>query len=349
MTAKTTHNTLYSLFILLGALLTGFSLRAGNEPEVMIDHHIGCVGNEVAVAVKVHHFDDIMSFTLFIEVDTSNLAYTGLDHVNESLASGNLVSNFSYENPPALNINWVGNSSVDLNDEKLFNIHFMLKDTTGVLDMGSNCEIVNADLSVVDDAVFTGGSITVPAVVIPQPNHLEVPEEEVAYFEVFDFANATFQWQMLMADNWVNIQDDPAYDGANTHQLSVHTSILEVNEAKYRCKLSSASCSGITAEASLLVDPAGLQESTAGSKNNVISVYPNPAEQKIWIAFNDQINDATIQICDAMGRTRLLANMDCLITKKPQQLEVHSLEPGIYILQLFAGKQIKATETLIIE
>ena len=75
----------------------------------------------------------------------------------------------------------------------------------------------------------------------------------------------------------------------------------------------------------------------AGVDNKTISIYPNPANNVIYlenVANNDDIADKTINIVDVLGKTILSAVADETIEK----IDISKLNKGLYFIQLNNGK-----------
>jgi hypothetical protein len=69
--------------------------------------------------------------------------------------------------------------------------------------------------------------------------------------------------------------------------------------------------------------------------NDGITVYPNPATNYASVTFGDLTGFATLNLCDAMGKTVFTANQ--IETSKAYTLSLSGLPEGIYLANFTAG------------
>jgi len=73
-------------------------------------------------------------------------------------------------------------------------------------------------------------------------------------------------------------------------------------------------------------------------KNDFFSVYPNPAMDKLFISFTDQLaKEIQLQLLDMSGRT--LKSMQLAPAAEPASVHIGNLVPGIYFIECQAGGQ----------
>lgn len=81
-----------------------------------------------------------------------------------------------------------------------------------------------------------------------------VCKNETATFQVGADNVTDYQWQENRGSGWYNLQDNSFYEGAQTDQLNIFT-VFGINNYQYRCKVFNNSCSDLSEEAVLTVNP----------------------------------------------------------------------------------------------
>jgi PKD repeat protein len=90
------------------------------------------------------------------------------------------------------------------------------------------------------------------------------------------------------------------------------------------------------------------EEIGENTKEMILSVYPNPAHDKIFVRFNHSISkDINISLFDMMGRRVLRKNLSVDGSSDLMILDVSVLPEGIYFLNVLSG-DVKATKKIII-
>ncbi|MFL5753734.1 MAG: C10 family peptidase [Bacteroidia bacterium] len=72
------------------------------------------------------------------------------------------------------------------------------------------------------------------------------------------------------------------------------------------------------------------------TKAEMLRVYPNPAENNLFIESPAKIN--TLQVIDVLGKTQLSQNYT---VEKQVKLDVSSLNPGVYFVKIYSGEEQK--------
>jgi hypothetical protein len=86
-------------------------------------------------------------------------------------------------------------------------------------------------------------------------------------------------------------------------------------------------------------------DSTSGITNviqNSLSVYPNPATDKLFIKLPDNFNAQQITITDALGRLVMRLNPDDVA--EPSTINIETLARGLYILSVINNRNILTTK-----
>ena len=86
------------------------------------------------------------------------------------------------------------------------------------------------------------------------PSGKEVCKNQTATFSI-DAENVTgYQWQENRGTGWYNLEDNSFYQGAQTSDLQIYT-VFGINNYEYRCKVLNSSCSELSNQATLIVNP----------------------------------------------------------------------------------------------
>ena len=95
------------------------------------------------------------------------------------------------------------------------------------------------------------------------------------------------------------------------------------------------------------IDDVQLIESTGVYTEEVnaasIAMWPNPANDQLTIALPSSTHSANVQIFDAQGRT--VANT--LVTATTQNIDIHTLEAGIYTVRVICGEKVYAQKVVV--
>lgn len=87
--------------------------------------------------------------------------------------------------------------------------------------------------------------------------------------------------------------------------------------------------------------------STNFQKNNIFSLYPNPATDLVTIQYNLEIDNANVEVYDISGRA---INQYKLSSSKGElQLNTSTYQAGIYIVVVKQNETILLQQKLIIE
>jgi len=78
---------------------------------------------------------------------------------------------------------------------------------------------------------------------------------------------------------------------------------------------------------------------------DALEVYPNPANEEVFIRFNGAEQGVVVEVCDAMGRM-----VDRSVLRANMPIGVSGLAPGIYVLRVFEeGGRVLGQERMIIQ
>ena len=75
----------------------------------------------------------------------------------------------------------------------------------------------------------------------------------------------------------------------------------------------------------------------------LISVYPNPAQNQLTITLPSSTQVANVQICDVQGRVAFTGNINSI----RQSLDISSLDAGVYAVRVNCGENTYAQKLII--
>jgi len=316
-----------------------------SQVVVAIGDNIGCYHNEVLIPISFEKFEDVAAITLYIQIDTSNISYQGIENINSAFSTGDLIGSFSPQNQ-VITLTWVSLSPVSLSNGQICELRLQLKADEANLDLLDGSELANSSLSVITDVTYLDGLV----VNLQNFDELEPMSQTLqpgsqATIEVLDVPNmVSCQWQVLEGDDWVNIQDEVSYQGIYSPVLIIPLVTEKMNGDLYRCLLSVGNCQVASLSSELVVTPSGLEENVI---NPVLILSPNPANDQFNCIINVAIPDMEIRLNDLFGKTRLKYLTREFLPNQHLQFGLEDLEGGIYIIQLISrGKLITSTKLI---
>lgn len=109
-----------------------------------------------------------------------------------------------------------------------------------------------------------------------------------------------YQWQQDIGTGYINLSASGAYSGVTTPTLTVAGVTTALNAAHYRCVVANTwGCADTTAYAVLTVSGVGVNDVVT---NEMVSVFPNPVQDKITISLPLHVSNATIEVVDQLGQ-----------------------------------------------
>lgn len=314
------------------------------QTSVNLEDYDGCKG-EFSLPLFITDFEDVSAFSIGIEIDTAVVELIDLANVHQDLASGNLEAGVN-ESDEILAITWVSMNPVNIEDAKLFEIRFQLKNGFVSLDFTENCEIVRSDLSVIEDVEYTNGSLLALGSLTIDPWTNEIaPGEDAVFALPGEYTEFGYQWQEKKPDEgWMNVNENGTYSGVQTPVLTIHNVPLSFNNRLYRCMISNTECAEPTNAAELNVS-VGLDEKDEKEAFD-IEAYPNPAYEKLSYIIKgvNNFSEAEVFLTDIYGQV--------LVRKKniidgENYLRLDHLPSGFYFLRLLnENKMIQTIKVL---
>lgn len=162
--------------------------------------------------------------------------------------------------------------------------------------------------------------------IIENPIDLSVNVGSDASFHVLaSDPDLTFQWQSDLGLGFSDLSDFGQYSGTNNDTLIIDNATLLNNNQALRCIISDDYCSDTSDFALLLVtDDLGIES----NNNELVSLFPNPANEQIIISSNSFLIGATFMICDIRG----IQLQTGKINSENEPVIISNLPSGFYFL-----------------
>lgn len=328
-------------FILLLSGLLLMLTQLMSQPAVSIGRYGLCDEVELLVPLQVSAFMDVAAFSFFMQYDSTALSISGITAVHPKVAEGQLISNIN--NAQSLNISWFGNEALFLEDDTLLLIRVQARKPIAALTFESNSELALSDYSVVTDVAYEDGTFLLIPSLIPQPEQQEVVAGASVSFELPELKQATYQWQVKQHDGWINLVEGSTVQGVNEPELLLSNVGPASASYAYRCLVNSHNCAAPTQSATLVIDLTGLKEKSDAS----MQVMPNPVDEQLFFVCSKPLNNAMLTLSNMDGRIARQRDYAQLRQDVKSSFSLAGLCQGVYVLQLFDGRQLIATERVI--
>lgn len=249
---------------------------------------------------------------------------------------------FTYDNTGA--VNWYLNNTLISVDNLTINSNANIQFNIG---SGGNRYYFNGKIDDIGiwNRVLTPGEVAglyngviCTSSITNQPGSQSVNISTNAQFTVASSDTAaTFQWQTDLGVGFQNLNSVGQYSGTTTDTLTISNTTMSNDNQPFRCIITSGSCIDTSAVAILtVVNNVSVNEL---SSNTSISIYPNPANDKLSLSLNENFGVGTsIVIFDVVGS---------IVKTAPYQSEVSisELAPGSYTIQIVSatGNTTKAS------
>lgn len=137
---------------------------------------------------------------------------------------------------------------------------------------------------------------------------------------------ASYQWQANIGFGFQNLNDAGQYSGTTTNTLTVsNLSVLNNNNQAFRCVVANGICSD-TSDTGILtvIDNVSIEELDV----ELISVFPNPVDDKITISIDKSLIGQSFNIIDETGKTVIIGTFKS--TKN--EFDLSELSLGVYFI-----------------
>lgn len=170
-------------------------------------------------------------------------------------------------------------------------------------------------------------SLTVCGTLLSSPKDQTIKEGEKTLFAIrHEDPDATFQWQVLSGNAFMNLLDNQQFIGVRNDTLFILNTSRADSGSVFRCLANSHGCMDTSKIASLRVNADQLN-SVSEEHISRCSVYPNPVSDKLQII--GIIDDKEYRIMNVLGKEILRG-----IVPIDGMIEVSILPRGFYILHI---------------
>jgi hypothetical protein len=231
------------------------------------------------------------------------------------------------------------NLSADSNTRVLYSFNSI---SSGIVpDLSGN----NNNLTLQNGAILDANDVPYGAIgnsITNQPSNLNINIGSNTQFIVGSSSpSATFQWQTDLGVGFQNLNSVGQYSGTTNDTLTVSNVTMSNNNQPFRCIVSSGSCSDTSNVAVLTVNNnVGINET---SRDNLLSVFPNPAQSIINVKTDSKLLGSVYSIIDNKGRIVQTGKINSGNTT----IELGNLSSGIYMFSV--GENMKQNFRLIKE
>jgi hypothetical protein len=143
----------------------------------------------------------------------------------------------------------------------------------------------------------------------------------------------SYQWQASFGAGFLNLLNSGSYSGVNNDTLIINPVTVSMDNANYRCIISSCNACGDTSAIATLNIITGINETSQGSLN----IYPNPSKDIFNIEVANLKNIDKVEVIDVMGKTIWQTFYEEM---KPLQVNLSEFSSGIYTVKVTAGNSI---------
>lgn len=151
----------------------------------------------------------------------------------------------------------------------------------------------------------------------------------------------TFQWQKLTATGYVSLTNTTPYSGVYTNTLTISGATLGLDSTYYRCLITvSEGCPGDSTAAAILRVVKSMAVTKEAKELDLI-VYPNPADNTLYVEVADKNNLTEVQLYDLLGRKLLTCS-----GKGKLNIDIGDLPAGAYIIRVLSGREYAARQVL---
>jgi photosystem II stability/assembly factor-like uncharacterized protein len=162
-----------------------------------------------------------------------------------------------------------------------------------------------------------------PLAITTQAINVETTEGNATQLSIqTNSANATYQWQVLVAGNWENVPNDGVFSGSNTNVLSI--SVVQ-GSATYRCVVSDGGCE-VLSNATTVVGTASIQ----GLETRELLLFPNPAQHSVQLHVPSDCVGEDYYLSDVSGRILQRGRLN----GTRLDLDLHLFSSGSYLVRV---------------
>lgn len=177
--------------------------------------------------------------------------------------------------------------------------------------------------------IYSGSSFSITTQ--PQSQTVNITNDAQFTISMLDTTGITYHWQTDLGLGFQDISNAGQYNGATDDILHIANTTLLNNNQQFRCKITSGICFDTSNVATLtVINNTSMNEI---STSNLISVFPNPATNKININIASQLKESTYFISNAIGNIVLSGK----INFENSVIDISTLTNGVYLFNIGAN------------
>ncbi len=310
-----------------------------SQPTLRIGNNVGCSNTEIIIPILIEDFEDVAAFSLFIDVDTTNIEFIGIENINEVFATGNFIGGINLPNQ-FISLTWVSFTAANIESGIMCNLRVLLKQGSVDFNFRNNCELVSSNLTIIENVQYQNGTLTAFNLITPDP--LSQSSMEASHVNINLPAlpnNITYQWQVIVDEVWKDIEETTPYAGVQTSQLDILSVSTDMNNNLYRCLLSSDICSEGSKVSELTVMASDIGE-IDNSNIAILKIYPNPVDNYLNCYFNLNVNSADLILINLKGEVLFQTKLGNTLSGEVFIMHFNNIKSGNYVLQLFSDGQL---------
>jgi hypothetical protein len=316
-------------FVLLLAMLAVTGGLLHSQHSLTLGQKLSCESSSLLLPLDVSGFENVGSFTIYIQIDTLQVTFDGIANPHSLLSSGMLLNNF-IETTSSIVLTWFSVGGITISDGTLLELKLDYVEGLAGLVFSASSELADPEGTIIENAVYTDGMVMPALQILLQPQPITVTEGESAFFEVELQHNDehTFQWQQDDGNGWINLSDDMHFAGANASMLNIDSVPLGFNNSEFRCVINFDNCSAISSAATLTVSPLTVIN-TGSTGQPSIRAWPNPVTTFLHYEIDQQVGNYKLIITNSKGEIV----MEMQEFEQKGVADLSSLKPGLYFLQ----------------
>ena len=317
-----------SVLALALLLFIGFG-KLNGQPVISMEQNLCCENTTELISVDVSDFEDIGSFTFFVQIDTLLVDFVALVNTHALLGSS-VIANFQY-GQSRIAISWFSLAGITIEEGNLFDLKLNYHQGNAALNF-EDCEISDPDGTVLEGVEYENGSLLPALEIAVHPQSQSTITGEQVQFNIVlqNVGTQELLWQEYDGLTWHDLTDDDTYSGVLTSALTIDNVPLEFNNLLYRCRVNYPECSVFSDEALLNVLPLTIvNKEKPGQK--IIDVFPNPfANYFKYEIENSNARNYHFRLFSLNGEPVF----DIFVPSSSGIISTKNLESGMYFLQV---------------
>ncbi|MBA4302586.1 MAG: hypothetical protein C0424_00005, partial [Sphingobacteriaceae bacterium] len=200
---------------------SGPSLPPPSSVQISLPQQSACVGDTVLVPVAHNGISNLGAISLSLNYPSQDLEFAGVSQVDPALAQALL---FNASNGQ-IRISWFSTNAVNLANGNFFHLAFVVRASASLqwdLATPGNCELADGSGQILNTSFSNGAvNLTGPRIISGPFGDTSLIEGDTTFL-VVDASGATgYQWQRLDGQQWINIQNNAVFGGAQTAILQL--------------------------------------------------------------------------------------------------------------------------------